>query len=108
MLSPEDRALAPEWLPEDWPAWAASVWVCPSPCGYIYRRQGPIVPKECIDCGPSLIHYKRCHACREWKARDGYSVMNVSISDRLRADCKACRSKAEAAKQRAKTERRAA
>jgi len=100
-----DRALAPEWLPKDWPAHAASAWLCP--CGYLYRRQGPIVPRECIDCGPVLVQYKRCHTCREWKTREGYSVMNVAVSDRLRSDCKSCRSAREASKQREKTRRAA-
>jgi len=88
MLTASDRALAPPWLPADWPSFAASVWICD--CGYIYRRQGPVIPRACIDCGPVLVQWKRCATCRAWKTRDGYSV-NGTASDRLRSDCKACR-----------------
>lgn len=104
-LHAEDRALAPAWLPADWPSIASSAWLCP--CGYLYRRTGPLVPRECIDCGPVLVQYKRCATCREWKTRDGYSV-NSHKSDRLKSDCKVCRTGREAKKQREKTAERQA
>lgn len=91
--------MAPDWLPKDWPAHAASAWICQ--CGYLYRAKGPIVPRECVDCGPTLDQWKRCSRCQVWKHSTEFSV-NSNRSGRLRAACRECRAVVELAKYHAK------